>query len=253
MQRLITKMTAAAVVLFAVTLLTAGTAAAKDKTKYSVEKLAQGKSYLQKTKSSVVSASGNRVVTTIYLFKVAAPSEGYLTVTVAKGTGSQILLRHYNEPGEDYDCEWEQSSGSKAVFIVPVSKGIYYFSADNGNTISYTFTKIQQKANYCRAKAAVLKKNKAETICQTPHYAFSRWYSLKLVKKQKISVYTDKEVTVSLLDENMQPVTEFQWKKNRYVSKKTLPKGRYFLKVSCEPSADSSYDQKYRLFTVKWK
>ena len=57
-------------------------------------------------------------------------------------------------------------------------------------SLKWSFTKINHKSNYYRAKAASLKKGKKAAVVFDYGYEYAKWYKIKLTKKKKIFVYT---------------------------------------------------------------
>ena len=199
-------------------------------------------------------ASGTNV--TEYYYMADAPSEGYFTVTVKKGTSkSNAQIKIYTEPRS---CIGKYEGKKGVVRVLPVSKGALYFRAASGNSIKYTFTKVVQKEeNYCKAKALPLKRGKKVFVCQTPKYNFIRWFKIKLPKKQKITLYCTGKSHMSIVDTSLNSVyssevstSDKEWTVER--TDKKMPKGTYYIRVY---SALTLYfdSSGYYASTLYWK
>ncbi len=202
--------------------------------------------------------TGNGSDRITYFYKAVAPSEGYFTVTVKKGTSKyDAKLNFYAKPGSKLLAS--DDNAKTVVRRFPVSKGTFYFRARSGNTIQYKFTKVMQRENYCAAKALPLKRGKKAVACQTPEYHFDRWYKIYLPKKQAVRVWYDNDFChLSVCDEKI----KFRLDKyidgsdNEWPSFKTeiLPKGTYYIAVMGPNHLDYHEDDEgYYVDTFYWK
>jgi len=140
--------------------------------------------------------------------------------------------------------------------MIVLSKGTYYIQmydyADNPSSqVKFTVKKATFKANYCRAKATVLKAKQTEKIYQTPDHCYVRWYKITVPKKKTVTINTNDEQAeyVTLYDSKMHAV-ECTEGSRTIITEDKVPKGTYYIRVSY-----SDYDigdHRGQYITVKW-
>ena len=227
--------------------------------KYKAVPLTAGKTATQKDRD-YVDKNGNYTYT-YYRYQVKVPSEGYLTMTVKNGKSDYGFpyLYMYDKLNDESSLEYWYTSNAKSLVIkIPVSKGTYFFSTETKQTLSYKFTKVTQKANYCRAKAMALKKKAKVTICQTPQYNFTRWFKLTLTKKQAITYWINWlnnnswTPEVRLYDSKMKSVNVERAgsESPKYFTSEKQDKGTYYLCVRAQ--RDGGYIYNHRLLSLYW-
>ena len=204
-------------------------------------------------KDSDYKYSGNDYIRTYYYYKVVAPSEGFFTVSVKKGKSTSfnayLNVNKKLDPNTDNSFYWRSNEN---INMIPVSKGIYYFWTQPGQTIKYKFTKVTQKKNYCVGKALPLKKGKKEVVCQTPKYNFNRWFKISLPKKQAITLWFYEDDWCDVYDEELNYIElEHASSSSPKWFTKKMPKGDYYIKVSS--SGYSNYNNTSYVHTLYWK
>ena len=232
---------------------------AADVNKYKAVPLKAGKTVTQKD-SDYAYKNGNYTYTH-YRYQIKVPADGYLTMTVKKGKSiysTRSLTMYESLSSNENTCYWYKNDVKSAAFKIPVSKGTYYFTIHEKETLSYKFTKVTHKANYCRAKAAALKKKAKVTICQTPQYNFTRWYKLTLTKKQAITYWInqldnyDVTLEISLYNSKMKRISvEHAGSESpKYFTSEKQDKGTYYLCVRAQ--RDGGYIYNHRLLSLYW-
>lgn len=114
-----------------------------------------------------------------------------------------------------------------------LKKGTYYFWAYSNNIkIKYSLIKPTNTSNYCIEKAEKL--NKKKTIYGFQHLKnnYSRYYKIKLTKKQKITIRKEYPCGIALYDKYCSPVNLI-WE-NEYYEKSSIPlsPGTYYIRVN---------------------
>ena len=210
------------------------------------------------------------VYTTVYnQYKMVIPADGYIKVN--------IQGRHDHDGIDVFRKKRVYNSGKLAphIFkvdytdvrngknIIPISKGTYYFEASfsgiDTDTLpfSYSFTKTVFPANHSRAKAQTLKRGKKVEICQVPKKNYSRWFKIKLTKKQAITFWSDQGNHAAIFNEDLERlrIKRAGEKGIKYSTVQKLPKGTYYLRMS-RAEFQYSYSENtdgYYYTTLYWK
>lgn len=217
---------------------------------YKVIDLKAGAKVVQKG-SEYDSNTGNR---TYYRYRIVIPEDGYIKISIYKDTGAPfVYIRKKNDNNNiRHITRSDISAGSN---ILPLSKGTYYLNCDEDETVfGYTYTKVSFTANYCRKKAALLKKGATVSICQTPKRNYSRWYKIRLTKKQSISFNSSAGNLIRIYNSKLKSldIEHAGSQSTRYFTQEKLPKGTYYIFVErAYPGSYSSYEG-YYYTTLRW-
>lgn len=195
---------------------------------------------------------------TYYRYKVVIPGEGLLKVVLGKGSSrvSGLSLSMYSSAdSEDILDDWFFSGKKKQTVLIPVSRGVCYFSGAAKSKMRFTFTAVKPGSNYCAQRAVSLKRGVKAKICQTPGYDYSRWYKIKLTRKQKISFWSDQGNFVLLTDSHKIPieVESSGSKSSKYTSVNAVPAGTYYLCMRSGGPDEILYSNRYYYTTIYWK
>lgn len=197
--------------------------------------------------------------TTVYqMYKITLPSNGYIKAQVSSKNNTMYIYKSLpsGRALENPDAITTLSSSSTYYKVLP--KGTYYIRSSCDLSLKWSFTKINHKSNYCRAKAASLKKGKKAAVVFDYGYEYAKWYKIKLTKKKKITV------TKKVMD-TLSPRTDLVIYNSRGVRVQCsmlsgyryqtakLPKGTYYIMVlrSFDRYESSFYEG--RLDQITWK
>ena len=233
-------------------------ASAAAASKYVAVPFAAGQSVTQKETGYVYEEGTGKTIWTYYRYRVKVPGEGVLKVTLRKGKSriSGLSLSMYASlKAEEIVDDWFFSGKKKVVVTIPVSKGVYYFSGAEKETLKYTFTQQKPGSNYSAKRALALNKGTKAVITQTPDYNFPRWYKIRLTGKKKITIQSEYASLAVLTDASRTPVAVklSGAKKNVLTSEKALKKGTYYLCMRCADLQEKLYSKRYYTTTVSWK
>ena len=217
---------------------------------YKAIDLKAGEKVVQKG-SEYDSNTGNHMY---YRYRIVIPEDGYIKISIYKDTGAPfVYIRKKNDNTSlRFIARSDISEGSN---IVPLSKGTYYLNCDEEETgFSYTYTKVSFPANYCRRKAVTLKKGVTVSICQTPKRNYSRWYKIRLTKKQSISFNSSVGNRIRIYNSTLRSMSieHAGSQSTRYFTQEKLPKGTYYICVKrADPGSYYSSDG-YYYTTLSW-
>lgn len=189
------------------------------------------------------------VYTDVYnQYKLVIPADGYIRVNM-KGRNDTGSINGFSKTKAYYDkhsyelipiyFSLHQEDIRNGKNIIPINKGTYYievyFAGDGTDTLpfSYSFKKVAFPANHSRAKAQTLKRGKKVEICQLPKKNYSRWFKIKLTKKQAITFWSDQGDNVVVFNEDLErlSIKRAGEKSIKYSTTQKLPKGTYYLKM----------------------
>lgn len=197
-------------------------------------------------------------------YKMVIPADGYITVKMkAEYDDDDVWVyrkkRVYggdNSRSAILNVDYQMIKRGENKF--PISKGTYYLVGNRIISFSYTFTKTSFPTNYRRAKAQTLKRGKKAEICQVPKKNYSRWFKIKLTKKQAITFWSDQGSRVDIFDEDLHhvEVEHAGETSKKYFTREKMPKGTYYLRMANAWPAyltedGLSYDYYYT--TLYWK
>ncbi len=166
-----------------------------------------------------------------YVYKVVVPATGYLKIETSGTNSSRYVRISRDVPKEDNDYDEEIYDGMK----YGVDKGaVYLWMYYSGDKFRYTFKAAPVGSNYNRTRAASLAKNLHKYIAMTPNYYFSRWYKIKLTKKQRLQIVERGGLEFRTYDSkgNDISLSKYTYESgNRYASGSALPVGTYYIVV----------------------
>ena len=200
---------------------------------------------------------------TFHHYKMVIPADGYIKVKMKANSDYDDIwiYRKKRVYGGDNSRSallyFEYKTIKEGMNKFPISKGTYYLVGSSGMKFSYSFKKTAFPANYRRAKAQTLARGKKAEICQVPKKNYSRWFKIKLTKKQAITFWSDQGYRVDIFDENLHHVDieHAGLKSTKYYTRGKMPKGTYYLRMR---DADPDYisEEKwygYYYTTLYWK
>ena len=181
------------------------------------------------------------------------PDSGSFTPYKLKLTKETIVYVSWKSAGADLDANacfckdtegsevvdgiypYDRASGKEGVVLYP---GTYYVRlSDTSKQAKFKFTTKKASAlsfkNTSSKKATSLKaKKKAEMVFDTKHLK-SRWYKIKLTKKQRITVCCSTNSNyVTFRDKNMKAVDNESYTKKAYRTVNVLNPGTYYVRIN---------------------
>lgn len=212
--------------------------------------------------NTYVSYSGTKDSKIFY--KLTVPADGVVTLYFAQGESLSVYKK-----ASTNSTQYEEVYGEEKA-TVALAKGTYYLYAENEYTydynkdvekyfhkFKYTFKQVNYGSNYCMSRASSLKANNTINVIQTKKKNYSRWYKIALPKNQKLTVYTNGEVSdgydgVCIYNKQYKSIGMKRVTSGAYRSKTTLAKGTYYIKVFSVAPYEFSYSTAV-LTRLKWK
>ena len=192
---------------------------------------------------------------TIY-YKVTVKNDGVLTISAKNlgvaGESWMDLYIYKKDKGQYYSLSnavWTKDKSKTVKYAV--EKGTYYIKANTYTKFKYTFTKMEDKANYCASKAITLKKAKEVAVVNSAMNGYDRWYKIKLTKKQMLTIWNSGSVAIYDSNFNVIDLIQNDEDYTKYYSTKMLGKGTYYVRIYSNSYYNSYNRASYTTF--KWK
>lgn len=197
--------------------------------------------------------------TTVYhMYKITLPANGYIRTQASSKNYTLYIYRSLPSGRylENPDAITSLSGSGTNYKVLP--KGTYYIRSSCDLSLKWSFTRINHKSNYCRAKAASLKSGKKAVVVFDYGYEYAKWYKIKLKKKKKITVTQEvmdslsPRTNLAIYDSRGYRVQFSMLSGMRYQTAK-LPKGTYYIMVSRSFDRNESSVYEGRLDQISWK
>lgn len=245
----------------------------------------QAQAYEKKGEYRIHTVSQNKWVTDaketgdyINVYKIKVPAEGYIRVFMNDSHLTEHIHGNHMPDIALYDsykiadenvymtCAFRDETNWLAV-----KKGTYYLSPRYAGTkFRWNFQKKSSGSNYCMAKAETVKNGKNSVLYYGYGYEFSKWYKVKLTKKQKIKAFARPMECKLGKRRRRDPgpglamvIVDSKYKKvaTSHVANYTemtglLNKGTYYIRLERlpeEPGTDEGYATRLISFTCKWQ
>ena len=185
-----------------------------------------------------------------YVYKITAPSHGYITLSVPKTASRIEVYDHYETTEKNTFIDYHWRDDTTAIQFA-VDKGTYYVrDVREAGSFKYTFTPNNPQKNYSLKKAKKLNANKTVTDCLSRNNYYCRWYKIRLSKKKRITFWSNNGEYVRIYNSKFKRVDTEQAGTNstKYITKKQK-KGTYYIRIV----AYRYYDYpRYPVVTLKW-
>ena len=212
-------------------------------------------------------------VTTDHLYSIVVPKGTYMKFETTENNDISFYYnRQKGSPIGDFSVYNGKLFGSSAypyrnVFYRALKPGTYYFHfAHSGGQFRITFPDVTRQKNYCKKYAASLKKGKTVIIANAYGYECTRWYKIKLKKKQKVTLVLegiDMETDLSCIAAlnftrtNLSKYFTMTYGPGKgaktYTSNGVLPAGTYYFTL--ERTGDFGFDTFpiHDIYSLTWK
>lgn len=144
-----------------------------------------------------------------------------------------------------------------------LSRGTYYVLMENNAGVKslqakIRITKAVDKGNYSKAKAVSLAANRTVQIAQSPDCCYTRWYRIKLTKKQSVTITTsDYDANKVFMFGADMKLIKCAKGDSKVVTDNNLSAGTYFIRVVpfAPFSSQYEYENEYAgdYMTLKWR
>ena len=134
-----------------------------------------------------------KTVYTYNVYRITVPANGYIKIYSSNKSADIVItetMRSAADISSGDPVEAAYLSGKKQYFCV-LPKGTFYIRLwDTGSktNLRWTFTKVANKANYCRPKALSISKGKTYTAISYYGKEHDRWYKVKLTSKRALYI-----------------------------------------------------------------
>ena len=174
-----------------------------------------------------------------YLYKITVPANSYVKIKTNNKNNSLKIYKRFSKEKELHESDPAVSLSKKTSYYRVLPKGTYYIYNDNSANvrIKYTFTKVKNPGNYCKAKAYSLAAGKKRTLVFNYKYEFGRWFKIQLTKKKAITITSkylderDYSSHISVYDSYGHRIDTYELN-NTTDRTQVLPKGTYYIRVS---------------------
>ena len=213
---------------------------------------------------TVKHSGGSWTTETTYFYKIVVPADGYIRIDAKNRTGDNngelLFGLKRKKSGEMANSlgylSYPNLNTGKSTDYRAVKKGTYYIHFNGGVKFKWSFTKVKNTTNYCRARATNLAAKKKQTVVFQRGYEFSRWYKIVLKKKKTITV------KIKALDSDhygnpsfavYDDMGEEVWSPRKGISKVRLPKGTYYIRLYHDEMVTNLDKELTRIMELTWK
>ena len=145
-----------------------------------------------------------------------------------------------------------------------ITKGSYYLNVSSNfggsdveglelGKMMINTSNLNDKKNYCPARAVALNRNKKYTCASTPQNQYPiYWFKIKTTKRQKITITSSSSLSCDILSTDFSKYYNTDnYGSNKKITRDTLPAGTYYLRIHHDEPSWNAYISYTK--TIWWK